>query len=347
MRRGAAFAVAFYAASPACKSDGHSETKASPACSAAGVCEVGSATTVVLPRDRGEAVAAGLLEVCAGKLPAAFEGALQAYESAALKETTLPGLPVSLQGVVDDTHCDGDARRRLARGYAELRRDVTHWVGPNLRVPTMAGQFEVGARAVEIVIPYQGPVTYHGEPFPGLQHAVAAQFAEIDDRVVAVVDEEVPWGVVVDHFQIASTFGARDFGLLVVSGDDYGVLALDLPTPNANAAIVVVVDEDGFSFGRPVANTTDRPRVPLLRPGTALDAFDRWDFDGLERELSRRVDEATEGTVAPEVLVMFEPGLPMKVIVATAERIRGKDCNTADISTCRVRRLRWGLGWKG
>ncbi len=305
---------------------------------------MGSATTVVLPRDRGEAVAAGLLEVCAGTLPAAFEGALQAYESAELKETTLPGLPVSLQGVVDDTHCDGDARRLLAQGYAELRRDVTHWVGPNLRVPAMAGQFDVGARDVKIAIPYQGPVTYRGEPFPGIQHAVAAQFAEIDDRVVAV---EVPWGVVVDQFQIASTFGARDFGLLVAAGDDYGVLALDLPTRNANAAIVVVVDEDGFSFGLPVANTTERPRGPLLRLGTALDAVDRWDFDGLERELSRRVDEATEGTVAPEVLVMFEPGLRMKVIVATAERIRGKDCNTSDISTCRVRRLSWGLGWRG
>jgi hypothetical protein len=70
------------------------------------------------------------------------------------------------------------------------------------------------------------------------------------------------------------------------------------------------------------------------------------DFEGLEREIVRRVEAHASGRgEAPDALVMFEAVVPVRVIVATAERVRGEACNTARVESCRVRRLAWDAQW--
>jgi hypothetical protein len=325
----------------ACQSEPPIED-AAPRCQSAQICELAEVARIVADRDQPVALVAALAEVCEGNLSAPVEGALRQVASGDLSATTLEALPTSVDEVADLSGCRLEDRLEIATAFGRARRDVGHWIRAGLEVPAMAGGLPAVDRDVEIVRPYQDHPTYEGRPFPSVGTAVASMFLDLQGRVVVVADEDVSWEEVVGVFEIAAGYGAKRFGILVATGSTYGVLPMEAPSKGARAELVVRVEQDGFSLSPPPALPQPGEWLPVLEPAVALDDFERWDFDGLDAELARRTAEFRDKTGRrPDAVVMFEPSVALKVVVATVERVRGGGCRDGDREACRVGELGW------
>lgn len=65
------------------------------------------------------------------------------------------------------------------------------------------------------------------------------------------------------------------------------------------------------------------PTIPLAKPGTPLDDFERFDYSRLEAESKKYKDLFPHETV---VTISAENSIPMQVLIRTMDAMRGQDC---------------------
>jgi biopolymer transport protein ExbD len=94
----------------------------------------------------------------------------------------------------------------------------------------------------------------------------------------------------------------------------------------------VYILEDGFRVsaqgqqqGAEAGKSADsnKPTIPLAKPGAPLDDFDRYDYKALEAEAAKY-----KSLFAHETVVTFsaENSIPMQVLVSAMDAMRGTDC---------------------
>lgn len=94
----------------------------------------------------------------------------------------------------------------------------------------------------------------------------------------------------------------------------------------------VFILEDGFRIvaqgqqqGADAGKSADsnKPTIPLLKPGTPLDDFERYDYAKLEAEAKRYKTGYPHETV---VTISAENTIPMQSLINTMDALRGSDC---------------------
>ena len=94
----------------------------------------------------------------------------------------------------------------------------------------------------------------------------------------------------------------------------------------------VFIMEDGFRVsaadqqeGAAAGQSADsqKPTIPLAKPGAPLDDFERYDYSALEAKAKEYKATAPHETV---VTISAENTIPMQVLVSTMDAMRGTDC---------------------
>ena len=94
----------------------------------------------------------------------------------------------------------------------------------------------------------------------------------------------------------------------------------------------VFIMEDGYRVsaqgqqqGADAGKSADsnKPTIPLKKPGTTLEDFERYDYAALEAEASKYKKLFPHETV---VTVSAENSIPMQVLINTMDALRGTDC---------------------
>jgi biopolymer transport protein ExbD len=85
------------------------------------------------------------------------------------------------------------------------------------------------------------------------------------------------------------------------------------------------VSASGQQAGAEAGKSADSgaPTIPLAKPGTTLDDFDRFDYPALEAEAKKYKDLFPHETV---VTISAENSIPMQVLIKTMDAMRGQDC---------------------
>jgi biopolymer transport protein ExbD len=85
------------------------------------------------------------------------------------------------------------------------------------------------------------------------------------------------------------------------------------------------VSASGQQAGAEAGKAADSaaPTLPLAKPGTPLDDFDRYDYAGLGAESRKYKDLFPHETV---VTISAENSIPMQVLIQTMDALRGVDC---------------------
>jgi len=85
------------------------------------------------------------------------------------------------------------------------------------------------------------------------------------------------------------------------------------------------VSADGQQDGAEAGKATDSkaPTIPLARPGTPLNDFDRYDYAALEQRVKLYKDLYPNETM---VTISAESKIPMQTMVTTMEALAGRDC---------------------
>ena len=85
------------------------------------------------------------------------------------------------------------------------------------------------------------------------------------------------------------------------------------------------VSASGQQAGAEAGKSADSqaPTIPLAKPGTALDDFERYDYTGLEAEAKKYKTLFPHETV---VTVSAENSIPMQVLITTMDALRGSEC---------------------
>ncbi len=85
------------------------------------------------------------------------------------------------------------------------------------------------------------------------------------------------------------------------------------------------VSASGQQAGAEAGKSADSnaPTIPLKKPGTPLDEFDRYDYDQLEAKAQEYKRLFPHETV---VTISAENSIPMQVLVNTMDALRGRDC---------------------
>jgi len=85
------------------------------------------------------------------------------------------------------------------------------------------------------------------------------------------------------------------------------------------------VSAQGQQQGAEAGKSADssKPTIPLKKPGTALDDFERYDYAALEAEAKRYKGLFPHETV---VTLSAENSIPMQVLVQTMDALRGSEC---------------------
>jgi hypothetical protein len=85
------------------------------------------------------------------------------------------------------------------------------------------------------------------------------------------------------------------------------------------------VSASGQQAGAEAGKSADSgaPTIPLAKPGTTLDDFDRFDYPALEAEAKKYKDLFPHETV---VTISAENSIPMQVLIKTMDAMRGGDC---------------------
>lgn len=85
------------------------------------------------------------------------------------------------------------------------------------------------------------------------------------------------------------------------------------------------VSAQGQQQGADAGKSADsnKPTIPLKKPGTKLEDFDRYDYAALEAEAARYKQLFSHETV---VTVSAENSIPMQVLINTMDSLRGSDC---------------------
>lgn len=79
--------------------------------------------------------------------------------------------------------------------------------------------------------------------------------------------------------------------------------------------------QDGAEPGKAV--DSNLPTIPLARPGTPLNDFDRYDYAALEQKVRLYKDLYPNETM---VTISAESKIPMQTMVTTMEALAGRDC---------------------
>jgi biopolymer transport protein ExbD len=85
------------------------------------------------------------------------------------------------------------------------------------------------------------------------------------------------------------------------------------------------VSASGQQAGAEAGKSQDssRPTIPLAKPGTTLEDFDRYDYDRLEAEAQNYKRLFPHETV---VTISAENSIPLQVLTRTMDALRGTDC---------------------
>lgn len=85
------------------------------------------------------------------------------------------------------------------------------------------------------------------------------------------------------------------------------------------------VSASGQQAGAEAGKSADSaaPTIPLAKPGTGLEDFDRYDYLRLEQEARKFKDLFPHETV---VTISAENSIPMQVLVTTMDALRGGEC---------------------
>ncbi len=85
------------------------------------------------------------------------------------------------------------------------------------------------------------------------------------------------------------------------------------------------VSASGQQAGAEAGKSADSaaPTIPLAKPGTPLEDFDRYDYLRLEQEARKFKDLFPHETV---VTVSAENSIPMQVLITTMDALRGGEC---------------------
>jgi biopolymer transport protein ExbD len=85
------------------------------------------------------------------------------------------------------------------------------------------------------------------------------------------------------------------------------------------------VSASGQQAGAEAGKSADSqaPTIPLAKPGTPLEDFDRYDYAGLEAEAKKYKTLFPHETV---VTVSAENSIPMQVLITTMDALRGSEC---------------------
>lgn len=94
----------------------------------------------------------------------------------------------------------------------------------------------------------------------------------------------------------------------------------------------VFIMEDGYRVsaqgqqqGAEAGKSADsnKPTIPLAKPGAPLDDFERYDYAALEAEAARYKSLFAHETL---VTISAENSIPMQALIHTMDALRGKDC---------------------
>jgi biopolymer transport protein ExbD len=94
----------------------------------------------------------------------------------------------------------------------------------------------------------------------------------------------------------------------------------------------VMVLEDGFRIsadaqqeGAEAGKATDSraPTIPLARPGTSLNDYDRYDYAALEQRVKNYKDMFPHETT---VTISAEANIPMQTLIHTMDTLAGREC---------------------
>jgi hypothetical protein len=95
----------------------------------------------------------------------------------------------------------------------------------------------------------------------------------------------------------------------------------------------VFIMEDGYRVsaqgqqqGAEAGKSADsnKPTIPLAKPGTPLDDFDRYDYAKREAEAAKYTSLFAHATV---VTISAENSIPMQSLINTMDALRGSDCH--------------------
>ncbi len=79
--------------------------------------------------------------------------------------------------------------------------------------------------------------------------------------------------------------------------------------------------QEGAEAGK--AADSNKPTIPLVKPGAPIDDFDRYDYAKLEAEAASYKSKFDHETV---VTISAENSIPMQVLINTMDSLRGSDC---------------------
>ncbi len=86
-----------------------------------------------------------------------------------------------------------------------------------------------------------------------------------------------------------------------------------------------LVSADGQQEGSEAGQAQDskRPTIPLAKPGTPLNEYDRYDYDALQASAQKYKSTFANETV---VTISAEAKIPMQVLISTMDALAGKTC---------------------
>ena len=79
--------------------------------------------------------------------------------------------------------------------------------------------------------------------------------------------------------------------------------------------------QEGADAGK--SADSNKPTIPLAKPGTPLDDFDRYDYTSLEAKAAEYKSLFSHETL---VTISAENSIPMQVLINTMDALRGTDC---------------------
>ncbi|MCA9705869.1 MAG: biopolymer transporter ExbD [Myxococcales bacterium] len=79
--------------------------------------------------------------------------------------------------------------------------------------------------------------------------------------------------------------------------------------------------QEGADAGK--AADSNKPTIPLAKPGTPLDDYDRYDYKAIEAKAAEYKSLFSDETV---VTISAENSIPMQALINTMDAMRGSDC---------------------